>query len=128
MSTTCQQKKGISTPKSTATGFGLYKAQHYLQPLEEKLLTQIDKRLVATFATLFTSILLFRNSKMGLLLSELGSYITGYAHAPGEPSDLVICCALKNGTLLGSMRSFSSAPRHGSLNCWGPQATLAFVG
>ncbi|WP_240543579.1 hypothetical protein [Spirosoma foliorum] len=36
---------------------------------------------MATFATLFTSILLLRNSKTGLLLSELGSYITGYAHA-----------------------------------------------
>lgn len=82
MSTTCLQKKGIPNPKSTATTFLRTKAQHYLQPLEAKLLTQIDKRLVATFSTLFTSILLFRNSKMGLLLSELGSYITGYAHAP----------------------------------------------
>nr|WP_229312378.1 transposase [Larkinella punicea] len=42
----------------------------------------MDKRLVATFSTLFSSILLLRNSKMGLLLSELGSYIAGYAHAP----------------------------------------------
>jgi hypothetical protein len=82
MSTTCQQKKGISAQKSTATTFLRTKAQHYLQPLEEKLLGQIDKRLVATFASLFASILLLRNSKMGLLLSELGSYIAGYAHAP----------------------------------------------
>lgn len=82
MSKTYQQKKGIAAPKSTAATFLHTKAQYYLQPIQENLLNQIDKRLVATFATLFTSILLLRHSKMGLLLSELGSYITGYAHAP----------------------------------------------
>ncbi|RCR69567.1 hypothetical protein DUE52_12060, partial [Larkinella punicea] len=82
MSKTCQQKKGIQPTKSTAAAFLQTKAQHYLQPLQEQLLAQIDKRLVATFSTLFSSILLLRNSKMGLLLSELGSYIAGYAHAP----------------------------------------------
>ena len=82
MSTTCQQKKRIPALKSTAAAFLEAKAQHFLQPLHQQLLSQIDKRLVATFSTLFTSILLLRNSRMGLLLSELGSYITGYAHAP----------------------------------------------
>ena len=82
MSTTYQQNTDIPAPKSTAAVFLQAKAQHYLQPLNENLLSQLDKRLVATFSTLFTSILLLRNSKMGLLLSELGSYITGYAHAP----------------------------------------------
>jgi hypothetical protein len=82
MSTTYQQKKGIPAPKSTAATFLATKAQQYLQPIQETLLGQIDKRLVATFATLFSAILLLRNSKIGLLLSELGSYITGYAHAP----------------------------------------------
>lgn len=82
MSQTYQQKKSIPAQKSTATTFLHAKAQHYLQPIQQTLLDQIDKRLVATFVTLFTSILLLRNSKMGLLLSELGSYIAGYAHAP----------------------------------------------
>lgn len=82
MSKTYQQKKGIPAPKSTAAAFVRTKAQRYLQPIQENLLTQIDKRLVATFTTLFSAILLVRNTKMGLLLSELGSYITGYAHAP----------------------------------------------
>jgi len=82
MSKTCQQKKNICSPKSTSTAFLEAKAQHYLRPLEAKLLGQIDKRLVATFSTLFRSILLFRNTKMGLLLSELGGYIAGHAHAP----------------------------------------------
>jgi hypothetical protein len=82
MSKTCQQKKNICIPKSTATAFLEAKIHHYLRPLEGKLLEQIDKRLVATFLTLFRSILLFRNTKMGLLLSELGGYIAGHAHAP----------------------------------------------
>jgi hypothetical protein len=82
MSTTCQQKKGIPASKSTAAALLQAKAQYYLQPLQETRPGQVDKQLVATFSTLFTSILLLRNSKTGLLLSELGSYITGYAHAP----------------------------------------------
>lgn len=82
MSRTYQQKKSIQPTKSMASAFVEAKAQGYLQPLQQQLRQQIDKRLAATFATLFTSILLLRNAKMGLLLSELGSYITGYAHAP----------------------------------------------
>ena len=63
---------------------------------------QIDKRLVATFATLFTSILLLRNSKMGLLLSELGSYITGYAHAPAGTKRIsnLLRCTKWNASLI----------------------------
>lgn len=94
MSRTCQQKKEISSPKSTATAFVEAKARHYLQPLEDKLLEQIDKRLVATFSSLFKSILLFRNTKMGLLLSELGGYLAGHAHAPAATkriSNLLRC-------------------------------------
>lgn len=68
--------------KSTANDFLQAKIQQYLQPLQDQLAQHIDKRLVATFAALFTSILLFRNTKMGLLISELGGYIAGHAHAP----------------------------------------------
>ncbi len=70
MSTTYAQNKPKPTQKSTAAHFLQAKAQQYLQPLQEQLLQRIDKRLVTTFATLFTSILLLRNSKTGLLLSE----------------------------------------------------------
>lgn len=82
MSTTQQQKNDILAQKPTAASFLITQAQLYLQPIQNQLLGQIDRRLVATFFKLFTSILLLRNSKMGLLLSELGSYVAGYAHAP----------------------------------------------
>ncbi|AQG78937.1 transposase [Spirosoma montaniterrae] len=82
MATPCTQNNNTTRVKSTANDFLQARIQHYLQPIQDQLLQQIDKRLVATFATLFSSILLFRNTKMGLLLSELGGYIAGHAHAP----------------------------------------------
>lgn len=68
--------------KSTSNDFLQAKMGQYIQPLQQQLCQRIDKRLVITFATLFQSILLFRNSKMGLLLSELGGYVAGHGHAP----------------------------------------------
>ncbi|HEY1054840.1 MAG TPA: hypothetical protein VGE24_06880 [Emticicia sp.] len=62
--------------------FLLSQSNQYLQSLLYELDTQIDKRLSRTFFDLFTAILVFRNQKMGLLLSELGGYICGFAHAP----------------------------------------------
>lgn len=62
--------------------FLLSQSSQYLQSLLNKLDSQIDKRLSRTFFDLFTAILVFRNQKMGLLLSELGGYICGFAHAP----------------------------------------------
>lgn len=72
--------KFIKAPK--ASTFLLHQASAYLSPIEQKLYGNIDKRLVQTFFNLFVSILIFRNSKMGLLLSELGAYICGPGHAP----------------------------------------------
>ena len=65
-----------------ASSFLLRKAEQYLDPIERALDAHIDKRLVRTFYNLFISILIFRHTKMGLLLSELGAYICGPAHAP----------------------------------------------
>ena len=65
-----------------AANFLLNQASSYLSGLEQKLDNQIDKRLVRTFYDLFIAILIFRHTKMGLLLSELGAYICGPAHAP----------------------------------------------
>lgn len=76
------QSNTTARPKSTACHFLQAKIQRYLHPLQDQLGQRIDKRLVVTFATLFRSILLFRNNKMGLLLSELGGYVAGHAHAP----------------------------------------------
>ena len=71
-----------TTKEPKASTFLLTQAQSYLSTLEEKLDEQIDKRLVRTFYDLFIAILIFRHTKMGLLLSELGAYISGPAHAP----------------------------------------------
>lgn len=68
--------------KAGASYFLLRQVARYLQPLEQQLDQKIDKRLVRTFYDLFVSILIFRHTKMGLLLSELGAYICGPAHAP----------------------------------------------
>lgn len=76
------QSSGEKSKSPKASTFLLHQANAYLQPLEQKLDVNLDKRLVQTFYNLFISILIFRHTKMGLLLSELGAYICGPAHAP----------------------------------------------
>lgn len=72
-----------SSNSNNRTGeFLLQKSATYLQSFLNDLDSQIDKRLSRTFFDLFMVIILFRNQKMGLLLSELGGYICGFAHAP----------------------------------------------
>lgn len=60
--------------------------EEFLSPLLLVLDTFLDKRLVRTLVQLCVAIIRFRNQKQGLLLSELGSYLTGYqglsANAP----------------------------------------------
>jgi DDE family transposase len=53
----------------------------FLQPLLIQLDTQMDRRLVATFARTIQAILCFRNRPHGLLLSELGAYLLSPEHA-----------------------------------------------
>ena len=50
----------------------------FLTPLLIVLDRLLDKRLVRTFMQCCVAIVRFRNSKQGLLLSELGSYMDGY--------------------------------------------------
>jgi hypothetical protein len=69
------QNTSKSENDANASAFLLRQASSYLSPLEEKLDSQIDKRLVRTFYNLFISILIFRHTKMGLLLSELGAMV-----------------------------------------------------
>jgi hypothetical protein len=54
----------------------------FLAPLLVRLDAQIDARLVRTLVATVTAILAFRHSRRGLLLSELGAYLAGPAHAP----------------------------------------------
>lgn len=60
----------------------LKKLDHYSQHLRDQLDELLDVRLVRTFFNLLAIILLFRNRRMGLLLTELGGYLCGHAHAP----------------------------------------------
>ena len=53
--------------------------ESYLSPLLLVLDTLLDKRLVRTFVQCMVAIIRFRNSKQGLILSELGSYMDSYS-------------------------------------------------
>lgn len=58
------------------------KLETFVTPLLVALDRQLDKRLVRTFLLTLQAIINFRHSSYGLLLSELGGYITSPAHAP----------------------------------------------
>ena len=77
----CKNKSILSTQPVQQQKI-LLNVEKYLSSYLSSLLSLLDKRLVGTFYDLFVSILLNRDSKKGLLLSELGKYICGTAHAP----------------------------------------------
>ncbi|MFP4091135.1 MAG: hypothetical protein ACLFT3_12580, partial [Cyclobacteriaceae bacterium] len=54
--------------------------EEFLSPFLQKLDQYIDKRLVRSFAGLCQCILRLRSRSSGLLLSELGGYLMGFAH------------------------------------------------
>ena len=54
----------------------------YVEPLLRELDEALDKRLVGTFEKTLQAIITFRHSSQGLLLSELGGYITNGEQAP----------------------------------------------
>lgn len=54
----------------------------YLRPLLRDLDAQLDVRLVRTLANTVTALVRQRNRPVGLLLSELGAYLTGPTQAP----------------------------------------------
>ena len=56
--------------------------QSFLGPLEQWLDRRIDRRLVRTFFLALAAIVRLRNSRSGLLLSELGAHILSPARAP----------------------------------------------
>lgn len=74
-----------NTDRATAQGASLFllrQLEVFTRPLRHELDAQIDRRLVRTFFDLMATILMFRERRMGLLLSELGGYICGFSHAP----------------------------------------------
>ena len=54
----------------------------FVRPILEALNQQLDVRLVRTFLATLCAILSWRHRAHGLLLSELGAYLAGPAHAP----------------------------------------------
>ena len=54
----------------------------FIGPLVKALDEKLDKRLVRTFVKTLEAIIEFRHSSAGLLLSELGAYITNGGQAP----------------------------------------------
>lgn len=77
-----EQNKSNSAGEANAGTFLLRRIDQYTKQIRQDLDAQIDKRLVNTFWDLFSIILMFRNRAMGLLLSELGGYLSGFKHAP----------------------------------------------
>jgi hypothetical protein len=60
----------------------LEQLRNFVAPLVAELDEQLDKRLVRTFVKTLQAMVMFRHSSQGLLLSELGSYITSPSQAP----------------------------------------------
>jgi hypothetical protein len=54
----------------------------FVAPLLRQLDQQLDRRLVITFLDTLQALLAFRHRNLGLLLSELGSYLAPAGHAP----------------------------------------------
>jgi len=68
--------------RQRAGRFLLHQLDSFTCDLRDRLDQQIDSRLVRTFFDLMVIILMFRERRMGLLLSELGGYILGFDRAP----------------------------------------------
>ena len=76
------QKKEKLKEYPTSSEFLLTQLEVYLRSLLAELEDCLDHRFVKTFFDLFACILINRNQKMTLLLSELGGYIAGFDKAP----------------------------------------------
>ena len=76
------QDKDSSPIRQQASRFLLHQLDSFTRDIRQRLDSQIDSRLVRTFFDLMVIILMFRERRMGLLLSELGGYILGFNRAP----------------------------------------------
>ena len=90
--------------------FILSQLKSYLSDLSDRLDAQIDKRLVRTLFDLCTVIILFRNRVLGLVLSELGGYITGLDKAPAGTKRIsnLLPCHIDSFLCLPSIRVVST--------------------
>src|SRR5262247_2940975 len=68
----------------------------FLAPLLRTLDQQLDRRLVVTFVETLQAFLVWRHRNLGLLLSELGSYLAAPGHAPAGTKRLSNLLRSKN--------------------------------
>lgn len=120
------QRNDAAPIKQRAACFLLHQSDRYLSVLQTRLDAQIDQRLVRTFYDLFLVILAFRNRAMGLLLSELGGYICGFAHAPAGTKRLsnLLRCKKWESSLIDEFLFERSRQRIGRLQQEGKRALL----
>src|SRR5829696_4033750 len=79
----CMKTIAAGRGDSAALAFTLsQRLERFLAPLLLRLDQVLDRRLVRTFAALISILLQQRYRATGLLLSELGGYLTGFEHAP----------------------------------------------
>ncbi len=78
---TLQNKEKLSKYHKSSQ-FLLKQMETYLSSLTHELNDSLDFRFVKTFFDLFAAIIINRNQKMTLLLSELGGFIAGFDKAP----------------------------------------------
>lgn len=76
------QDKNSSPISQQASRFLLHQLDSFTHDIRQRLDEQIDSRLVRTFFDLMVAILILRERRMGLLLSELGGYICGFNKGP----------------------------------------------
>ena len=76
------QHKGVSGESQAAKGQLRQELHRWVRALVLGLDKVLDKRLVLTFLQVLEVILVFRHTSYGLLLSELGGYLSGWAHVP----------------------------------------------
>lgn len=77
-----QQDKSGSAESQAVKGQIRQELHRWVRPLVLKLDQVLDKRVVWTFLQVLEVILAFRHNSYGLLLSELGGFLNGWAHAP----------------------------------------------
>lgn len=70
----------VVTTQSNPVSYLLSQSEHFLYPLLEELSLSLDSRLVKTFEELFLCILENTNSTKSLLLTELGTLLSGNTH------------------------------------------------
>jgi hypothetical protein len=76
------QNKDTQPTRQKSGEFLLVQSDSYLSKLQRQFTKKIDKRLARTFFDLFIAILTFRNRPMGLLITELGGFLTVFGAAP----------------------------------------------